>query len=492
LDVSRLALLSTVAGPLLVAVVISRWEYYSLIGLLAVIGVMAFILVAIAKPSWIFYVFMGTFVVGEIGVKLGSLPKASLSNFLLVLAVFVMVVRSPFDRSGIRYLSANRRKVAVLVLSLLLLVHEAIASAVNREYGFVTTRIGYLLVPLLIFYIVRSKRILVRGLLLSIWSAGGLAFLTILRSLGVSPLGYRATWNWGTAPWEAFLPRAIGLPQMDGGQHGVFIVSMLGIALVLSLKGAEIGLNRRMLFPILILTSLGAIGISVYRSAWLGAFATLAAFALLGMKMGIFSARHTLFGFGVIALVSLAFISSKYSIKDLSDYLYHLAIEVRQQGVQLRLSQYTFTIHKVFGSVKGLAVGFGHQAFDIDFYNEFANSWILQNDPKGLHNHFLGYLYSAGLPSLVIYLVLLGSTIGWLYSDLNRGRNGAGIISLGLLCGFVGALVILNFTVRLAGYKIIWAISGIAALLPELYGNPKPQGHKNSIVARGRFSNKVG
>ena len=164
-----------------------------------------------------------------------------------------------------------------------------------------------------------------------------------------------------------------------------------------------------------------------------------------------------------ICMIVLIFLSITPQFSELGNAFVDVFTKIRSEGIRLRIAQYSYALRESTRSLHSILFGYGYQSFDIDFYNEYSSLFDMQS-PAGLHNHFLGYLYYAGYPSLGLYALILALAIYWLWGGIKNQGDFARIISLGLLSGLIGSIIILNFTVRLAGYKIIWIISAISAL----------------------------
>ena len=377
------------------------------IGLIVVLLISIIAIFLLAKPEILFYIYMIGFVFGEMGIAYENLPVISLTNFLLVLN-FVILLLLSVSRGYLRNLFNSPQKKAVLIIILFLFIQDLLSSYVNGTYRFIFSRLGYTLLVILVFTLVTDRKILKQGIKLGIISMGLLSILTILRSLGVTPLGLRVLGGWNIFPWEEVLPRAIGLPQMDGGQQGVFITIMISSSIIFALSGKEKGDRFWWGYGIITFLGLFALMISQYRSSWLGCIVSiLLAFWLLNFnqpannKTILRKFFILLFSVGFIFLVILYW-------SEIYGKLYWFFIEVRNEGVASCFLQYNFTFHQVFSNIKNSLFGLGYDTFTENF--SMVNTI---NEELGLHNHFLGFLYSAGLPSFLLYLLLISFSSYW-------------------------------------------------------------------------------
>lgn len=443
-----------------VALVLSLEMGIALLGVTIAMMLVPFLL---HRPQWLFYAFMLGLVFGQIGPQFASFPQISFSNILLAYSFALLIPRLTVDRGELRSLFGHHRKVLVIVVASLLLVQDVLSATVNHEFGFLTARLGYVLVVFVVFMLVQNRTVLLRGLILGIISVGTLSMLTILRSLNLISIGYRANWNWRVAPWEAFLPRAIGLPDMDSGLHGVLILSMLPLAAVLAAKGGELGVRRHKWLCLVVAAGVAAIMVASYRSGWIASFVCLLAFSWMYYRF-VSSQKvkaRVIFVSLVVLVLCILLLSQTY--KEGFDYLFRVFF-VARPTTQSRLMQYEHALRRTFSSAMRLMFGFGYGSFEEAYYQETANLDFAAD----LHNHFLGYLYSAGLPSLLLYGYLLVTAARWFLEDVMSTCSATRLLSLGLLTGLIGVLVVLNSTVRLGGYKIIWILVSISAVLPLL------------------------
>ena len=122
-----------------------------------------------------------------------------------------------------------------------------------------------------------NRKVLSQSFMLGLAGVGILSTLTILRGLDLSSLGYRAPISWGSAPWESYIPRSIGLPDMQGGLHSIYILAFLPLAFLLAanMHTFRRHISTRLFGACVAVLGLVALLFASYRSGWLGLLVSL-------------------------------------------------------------------------------------------------------------------------------------------------------------------------------------------------------------------------
>ena len=419
--------------------------------------------------EFLFYVFMASFALGEVGVHIASyLPKISFSNLWLLYTIFIIFLHLIIRGRDQAVFKISKRKMILLIVGFFLIVMVIFSSVINESYRGLITQVGYFLVIILISVTVDQQRILNSGIYLAFLSVYALSLLTILTSLGILSFGYRVIWNSGLAPWESILPRAIGLPQMDGGIHNAFIVSILPVSIGLYQQRKGKSILGDLISLIGIFLCVVAVFVSQFRSGWLGLVIALTAMLYFYWRYTPSETRKIfLTVIMIIVLVGCVFIIA-LEFEAINNYYQQFFFEVRSGGINKRLAQYQFALRTIPSSLKSMSFGFGYNAIREDFPGS-PEAYNLRNALDiGLHNHFLGYMYAYGILFLIGYLFIFFKAGQWLYSDLRNPRNNTSWLSSGLLAGLLGIAIIAFFNVSLSGYKILWVIFSFAAIIPEI------------------------
>lgn len=419
--------------------------------------------------EYLFYVFIAFFALGDVGVQVATfLPKFSFSNTWLLYSIFIIFLHYILrgrDRAGT---GLSNRKLVLFIAGLYLIILVFFSSVINESYRGLITQIGYFLVVILISVTVDRRVVLENGVFLAFLSIYALSLITILTSLGVLSFGFRVSWDSGLAPWESILPRAIGLPQMDGGNHNVFIVSMLPVSMSLYQQRKGKSMFRDVFSLVGIILCVTAVLISLFRSGWLG---LVTAFVVLLYFYWRYTSSETskifLIVLMIIVLLGCVFFIT-FEFETINNYYQQFFFEVRGGGINKRLAQYQFALREIPSSIKSFSFGFGYNAIREDFPGS-PEAYNLRNALDiGLHNHFLGYMYAYGILYLIGYLFIILKTYQWFISDIRNPDSETNWISKGLLAGLLGSLVILFFTASLSGYKILWTVFSLAAIIPEI------------------------
>lgn len=438
-----------------------------------IIGILAVIIIVspffVHRPEYLFYVFMLFFAFGEVGFHVAPcLPKVSFSNLWIIYSIVILIIRFLARNEKGLVIKVGKRKRKLLLISAALLLLVLYSSVFYGAYRSLLTQFGYFLVTVMVISVVGDRSILVKGIILGFISISLMSVVTIFTSLGLLEFGYRVSWDSDLAPWESILPRAIGLPQMDGGNHNVFILSMLPAAFLLVKRIKGENSIKKLLGIAGIIVCVFAILISLFRSGWLGLIAATAILFFLNWhEFSRSKKKYTLVFLFVVLLGVTAVIVNDFAT--IIGYLNRTFFEVRGGGVEKRLAQYQFALRKIPSSARAIFIGFGENAIREDFPRS-PEAYRLRGELEiGLHNHFLGYMYAYGVFYVIGYVWLVFDAVCWLYEDVREGVNEKGWISKGLLAGFAGCLVILLFTATLSNYKILWVVISSAALLPGFH-----------------------
>lgn len=446
-------------------------SYYPSMTLLFLILVIIAMLTPIFLNNieFLFYVFMLFFAFGEVGVQISPvLPKLSFSNLWLIYSSVILIVHFLMTRNDQNIISINKRGRLLIIATGILLLLVLYSSIAHSSYRSLLTQIGYLLVLIMTLSVIRNKTVLLQGLKLGIISISLLSVFTILTSIGVISFGFRVGWDSGLAPWEYILPRAIGLPQMEAGNHNVFLISILPISLMVYQKLKRKNPSLDLLRILGIGLGIIAVLISLFRSGWLGLSIAFLVYFLLNVKH-FYSPRNR---YLVYVLIILALIGIMVYLSYNHDFVLQeinrVFFEIRGGGVDKRLAQYSFAIRRIPESFRSILVGYGENAIRKDFPLS-PEAYGLRGDlDLGLHNQFLGFMYSFGVPYILIYIFMFFKTAQWYYDDIRLKDSTTRRISQGLLAGLLGSFVVLLFTASLTGYKIIWVLFSISTILPKI------------------------
>lgn len=419
----------------------------------------------VLRPRWLVYFYLLTYVFGEINFgALGSL-QISLSNIVIVVAslnLALLLFTSPATLWQ-RLKNPSARRWLLLFAAFFAL--EILSALYNQAPRSVLTRFSHLLALLMALVYLREPRSLLTAFTLGSLSAGSLGLLTILRGLNLTPWGLRMSFsNYGTSPWEALLPRSIGLPNMQGGLHAVYLLAFLPFALLAALDGRRFGFGawRRALMALVTLAAAAALLISAYRSAWLGMLLSL----VLGLGLyyqAIFPARYrALIAFfaGTIFLL-LALVSGEGGLQS----LYNLFYNVRRFGVDSRLMQYQFALTRILQPSWNALLGFGYENFGRTFM-EYVNLYgLLARNPElypWLHNYHLAVLYADGWLGFGFYLSILFVffSVAWKQTQAAQPPL-TRLLAVSVLAAVAGGFTVLSFSGDISGLHILWLLMAV-------------------------------
>jgi hypothetical protein len=457
-----LVLAVAVLGTLVWTIVVSKVGYGATVSIAAAILVTLSTPIIVNRPYILFYLHMLTYTVGEVGFSVSKvLPDISFTNFLFAYSLLLVGFREAElkGRSRGLPLKLDRRAAVCLALATAFAISVIMSSLWNNSLGFITTAVSYVIAPFLVIYLVRNGRILANGLLMGLASISTLAILTVGRSYGLLGIGYRAPWTSGIIPWGQTLPRAIGVPQLEGGLHGAFILAMLPVGLILFIEGDRLGGVLRGLTVIGVLLGALAIIVAAYRSGWLGLCVGVGVAFLIAISKVSLSKRIVFAG-----LLLLLAVVGLFLYRDISNVVsagLDIFWRIRPNTVETRLAQYSYAIDVLVSDPRPLLVGKGYKTFREMFPGVRG---IRGSHDIGLHNHFLGIAHAFGVLALIPYVLAISLALYWLLKDAVDPQSAIGTLSSGLAAGLIGVVVVMSFTAALAGYKIVWTIVGIASL----------------------------
>ena len=417
------------------------------------------------KPKWLLYIFMLFFVFGE--VSFGEIfVQMSFSNFFTIVAIGIIFIYGLIDRH--RLLTFIKWQSVRLFWNcfMLLLAWQAISAVLNHAYRPLTTGISHLVSVVFTFLVMRNRKILSQSFMLGLGGVGILSTLTILRGLNLSPIGYRAPISWGSAPWESYIPRSIGLPNMQGGLHSIYILAFLPLAFLLAvnMQKSRSGIPSRFFGASVALLGLLALLFASYRSGWLGLLVSLYCLAWIQYR-SVLVKRSRKIIFVLLAVGLAGLILSQYASSIYSD-LYNLIFNVRSQGVSARVIQYEFVMERMFSPSIHLVFGYGFEDFGKSFTAYISSGGF--NNPElypWLHNYFLVQLYAIGWPGLIIFGILVFAVLRRLFHQIQSEDPFVKLLSSSILSSLCGILVVLAFTAETSGLHIIWILMSCSFLL---------------------------
>ncbi|HLO18600.1 MAG TPA: O-antigen ligase family protein [Anaerolineales bacterium] len=423
------------------------------------------LLTLFTKPKWLLYLFMLFFVFGE--VSFGEFfVQMSFSNFFTLAAIGIIFIYGLINRH--RFLSFIKSQNVRLFWRcfLLLLAWEAVSAVLNHAYRPLTTGISHLVSVVFAFLMMRNRKVLSQSFMLGMAGVGILSTLTVLRGLNLSPIGYQAPISWGSAPWESYIPRSIGLPNMQGGLHSIYILAFLPLAFLLAanMHRFKTGLPVRFFGACVALLGVLALLFASYRSGWLGLLVSLYCLAWIQYRTALVNpSRKIMFVLLVVGLVGL--ILSQYASSIYSD-LYNLIFNIRSQGVSARVIQYEFVMERMFSPSIHLVFGYGFEDFGKSFTAYISSGSF--NNPElypWLHNYFLVQLYAIGWPGLIIFGILIFAVLRRLFQQTQSKDPFVKLFSSAILSSLCGVLVVLAFTAETSGLHIIWILMSCSFLL---------------------------
>lgn len=416
------------------------------------------------KPTWLFYLFMLFFVFGEI--DMGQLfIQLSLSNGFAVIALLSIVLYGLFGKRANSLIQTSQQKRLLLVLFTLFIV-EIISSVLSNSFRPLTTRFSHIISVLFVFLVVRDKRILWRGFFLGIVSIGILSLLTILAGFNLNKFGFRSPYNWGSTPWEAYIPRSIGLPNMGGGLHAIYILAFLPLAILIATSRNNFLSNWWVKPASSLIAILGvfAILIASYRSGWLGLMVSLFCLIWFRYKTSHLLASHKIivlvFIIGFVVLILFLFGNPLYN------YLYVLIFSIRSQGIDARFIQTQFILEQVLLPSINLFFGYGYDRFGSGFMGYIAQQGL--NNPElypWIHNYYLGLLYASGWIGFILFFVLVFNVMKNIYRQfISTNDSNTRIINSAIFSSLAGIFTVLGFTAETSGLHIIWILIAVSAL----------------------------
>jgi hypothetical protein len=430
------------------------------------------ILMLIIKSEWLFFTYMGLFIFSELGIGDVMSIQISISNAIIILTITNIIIYTIGSQGAFLKPLFYKKNWRLLSLMSILLLLEIISAIYNDSYRAILTRVSHLVSFLLVFLYVTNKKKLFAGFYLGMLSVGILSLLTILRGLDLISFGMRlAASNYGTSPWEAYIPRSIGMPNMLGGLHGVYIMAFLPFAFAVATNGKkiELGLSARLAAWAIVFLGISAILISAYRSAWLGLIVGFLCLFMLYYRIRFNTLRQVAFWMMMfLALGYGALLAGETGVNS----FYDLIFNVRKLGVDSRLIQYQFAFDKIIAPSIHAVLGYGYENFGATFMAYVNNAGLLSVNPElypWLHNYHLAVLYADGWPGFIMYLLILYNFFSFAYEktriyndDMTR------MIASSAFSSLAGILVIISFSGDISGLHIIWVLVASVASLDYL------------------------
>jgi hypothetical protein len=427
----------------------------------AVFAVLSLSLIFIVKPVWLFYFFMVFFVFSE--VSFGNLfIELSLSNYFSVMALVIAFIYG-LSRKNFSKNLATRRILLFIVLFGTLFLVEILSAIANDAFRPLTTRISHLASILYIFLLVSNRSVIHKGIILGILSIGILSILTILAGLDLNPFGYRAAISWGSTPWEGFIHRSIGLANMQGGLHSIYIISFLPFAISFMINRKNLQINRVAFLFLGFISIVGVLALMIasYRSGWLGlAMSIICIFIFLfnSPKLSI----NTKVLFSSVIIIFIVFLTI-FQRQQILDQFYKVFFDVRNQGIEARLIQYSYVIQEMLYPSINIIYGFGYEKFGNSFMAYVAQEGI--NNPElfpWLHNYFLGLLFASGWLGFLIFLIISWLIFRTLYLKIREKNGYDRAFSVANFSSLAGIYIVLLFTAEISGLQIMWILMAFA------------------------------
>ena len=447
--------------------------------LLLILLFFALSILFIAKPTWLFYLFMLFFVFSEVSVGQYSI-QPSLSNGFSILAIGIIIFYGVFGKRFYALVQSPQQRNLFLGLIIILII-EIISGIINNSLRPIATRLSNLITLLFFLLIVRDRETLMRGLFLGVISVGMLSILTILASLNLNPLGYRAPVSWDSTPWENYIHRAIGLPNMQGGLHSIYILAFLPLAILLVTNGKRLKINLgiQIISAITVVLGILALLIASYRSGWIGLMGSL--FCLLWFYNRFLRLSNTgkslsiFFMVGIIILLIFPFSAAVYT------YIYNLIFNIRSQGIDARLIQYQFVYDRMLSPSIHQVFGFGYDDFAVSFMAYVGQQGLTNPELyPWIHNYYFGLLYASGLLGFTSFLLYLFYIMRNLYRQAASADNFIRILGTAIFASLIGIFSVLLFTAETSGLHIVWILIAASAFVYKIGINPFYQ--KNKIL----------
>jgi O-antigen ligase len=434
------------------------------------LGVFALLVLAfpfyLTNSRYVFYVFVFTLPFGETDILGGDTPIAvTLSNMQLMLLVVLLTERflRRVVENGGKLGIAKPYKLYVAALSLI--VAADLISIALHPVGarFLITRISLVLTFLVGIVFIdspRTMRVTLRCLAISLMIA---SILTILHSLGYTDFGHtKVQTPTRIGEWRPPFPRTIGIPGIDFGLYGMFMLSAFPLMLISLLKKKPLFHSRLFSMIWIALVVLGVF-ISQSRSTWLGFVASLfvVMFLLCPGERGIAGNSSiylsALLVVGLILLFTLGWLLLQEGLLELGASLLSSLSKMRSTGVTERLAQIEFAWKIMTQNVPDFLFGQGYLVFEDLYASAYPDA-----STYFLHNHYMGYFFGSGALGLLSYGFLLLAALRAFCVAARRGRRSEHLWGVGLLAGFVGMLVVLAFFAKISNVKLLWLMIALA------------------------------
>jgi hypothetical protein len=453
-------------SSILLGIIISTFSDYSIAVLLTVLSLILSIILFF-RPTWLYYFFMLFFVFGEVSVGQYFI-QPSLSNGFGILALIIIIFYGLLGKRIYALIQSPRQKKLFLGLIAILFI-EILSAILNNSFRPIATRLSHVISLLFFLLIVRDKLTLWRGFYLGVISVGILSSLTILAGLNLNPIGYRAPISWGSTPWEEYIHRAIGLPNMQGGLHSIYILAFLPLAILLVTSGSRLKINRWIKIVCVLTVILGilALLIASYRSGWIGLIVSLFCLVLFYNRFLHISNFSKIFIFifiaGIFILIFILFSKSIYTT------LYNLIFIIRSQGVEARLIQFQYIFSRMLSPSIHQVLGYGYEDFGSSFMVYVGRQGL--NNPElypWIHNYYLGLLYASGWSGFFLFFFYLFYVMRNLYQQAASTDYEIRIINSAIFSSLAGILTVLLFTAETSGLYIVWILIAASAFNHQL------------------------
>jgi O-antigen ligase len=440
---------------------------FSLYGGIA-LGVLVLFVLALPfllrDPRYLLYTFAFTLPFGETAIGGGDAPVGvTLSNIQLLLLTVLLPVRFLRDvLSDGKLRVAKPYKPYVVALSLILIAD--VISVLFHPAGarFLVTRMSLILTFLVGVVFIdspRTMRAALRCLAIGLVMASA---LTVLHSLGYTGFGHTTVVPAGRiVGWRSPLPRTIGIPGINFGLYGLFMISMFPLALISFFKKSPLFRSRLFSATWIVLVALGLF-IGQSRSAWLGLIASTFVVVLLlrgDRRANTNSARYltVLLTVGTVLLTVLGLLLLWEDLPQLGSSLVNSLVRMRRIGITERLVEIEFAWSMLTKRLESFLFGYGYLQFDDMYASAYPDARTFV-----LHNHYMEHFFGSGISGLFSYGLLLLVALCAFYAVAREGQGLERLWGIGLLAGFVGMLVTLLFFGRMSGMKLLWLMVALA------------------------------
>jgi len=302
-----------------------------------------------------------------------------------------------------------------------------------ENWRHIITKIGNYLVFILSALSVNEYRNLRKTFIFLTIGVVIISIMTIMHSLGYISLPVEMHRSRSLGSYSIPFQRTLGVP-IDYGLYGMLTLPVLSLLVVSIFSGRKLLFQNNMLSVLFSLVILFGIFVSQSRSTWLATLISMGMIILLLSKIRIYT-----FCFASALLIGVAYLERNIILKFIETI-----INISPEGVYIRifmnkLALDFFTRHLLFG--------IGYTSLHLYF---------------GVHNNFSYQLMSRGLFGFLPYIGLIILTLVIYYKIGIKSENKElSLYSIGLLSGFIGMLVELQFFLGFS-IKIFWMLIGLA------------------------------